>query len=182
LISLIGQLHNDIRTPVSFVVFYPLWCPRCESNPLSLPPPHPSLPPPHPFLPPPHPSLPPPHPSSPSQLTGPVCPRGWQGRLPYVRCVLGRGFTSGDGRRIRMGVYNTLTRVLLNNIFSSLEGRIEPDQYIIMGAQRDAWGPGAVKAGVGTAILLELARTFSNMVQNGTNHKHNHNITTTQPQ
>ncbi|XP_071000937.1 transferrin receptor protein 2-like, partial [Oncorhynchus clarkii lewisi] len=40
-------------------------------------------------------------------------------------------------------------------------------QYIIMGAQRDAWGPGAVKAGVGTAILLELARTFSNMVQNG---------------
>ncbi|KAK6322959.1 hypothetical protein J4Q44_G00052980 [Coregonus suidteri] len=44
---------------------------------------------------------------------------------------------------------------------------IEPDQYIIMGAQRDAWGPGAVKAGVGTAILLELARTFSNMVQNG---------------
>uniref|UniRef100_A0A4W5KUE1 Peptidase M28 domain-containing protein n=1 Tax=Hucho hucho TaxID=62062 RepID=A0A4W5KUE1_9TELE len=66
-----------------------------------------------------------------------------------------------------MGVYNTLTRVLLNNIFSSLEGRIEPDQYIIMGAQRDAWGPGAVKAGVGTAILLELARTFSNMVQNG---------------
>nr|XP_046184399.1 transferrin receptor protein 2 [Oncorhynchus gorbuscha] len=102
-----------------------------------------------------------------SQLTGPVCPRGWQGRLPYVRCVLGRGFTSADGRRIRMGVYNTMTPVLLNNIFSSLEGRIEPDQYIIMGAQRDAWGPGAVKAGVGTAILLELARTFSNMVQNG---------------
>ncbi|XP_071190339.1 transferrin receptor protein 2 isoform X2 [Salvelinus alpinus] len=102
-----------------------------------------------------------------SQLTGPVCPRGWQGRLPYVHCVLGRGFTSGDGRRIRMGVYNTMTPVLLNNIFSSLDGRIEPDQYIIMGAQRDAWGPGAVKAGVGTAILLELARTFSTMVQNG---------------
>ncbi|CDR18320.1 unnamed protein product, partial [Oncorhynchus mykiss] len=63
-----------------------------------------------------------------SQLTGPVCPRGWQGRLPYVRCVLGRGFTSADGRRIRMGVYNTMTPVLLNNIFSSLEGRIEPGE------------------------------------------------------
>ncbi|XP_066526837.1 transferrin receptor protein 2 [Hoplias malabaricus] len=43
----------------------------------------------------------------------------------------------------------------------------EPYQYIIMGAQRDAWGPGAVKAGVGTAVLLELARTFSTMLQNG---------------
>ncbi|KAL0970733.1 hypothetical protein UPYG_G00246500 [Umbra pygmaea] len=102
-----------------------------------------------------------------SQLTGPVCPRGWQGRLPYVRCVLGPGFTSGDGRKVRMGVYNTMKPTLLNNIFSSLEGRIEPDQYIIMGAQRDAWGPGAVKAGVGTAILMELARTFSTMVKNG---------------
>lgn len=41
------------------------------------------------------------------------------------------------------------------------------DQYIILGAQRDSLGPGAVKSGVGTAILLELARTFSVMVKNG---------------
>uniref|UniRef100_A0AAY5L6R9 PA domain-containing protein n=1 Tax=Esox lucius TaxID=8010 RepID=A0AAY5L6R9_ESOLU len=98
-----------------------------------------------------------------SQLSGLACPRGWQGRLPYVRCVLGPGFSSGDGRKVRMGVYNIMKPTLLNNIFSSLEGRIEPDQYIIMGAQRDAWGPGAVKSGVGTAVLLELARTFSHM-------------------
>lgn len=41
------------------------------------------------------------------------------------------------------------------------------DQYIILGAQRDSLGPGAVKSGVGTAVLLELARTFSSMVKNG---------------
>ncbi|RXM94583.1 Transferrin receptor protein 2 [Acipenser ruthenus] len=40
-------------------------------------------------------------------------------------------------------------------------------RYIILGAQRDSWGPGAAKSGVGTAILLELARTFRAMVQNG---------------
>ncbi|XP_035265548.1 transferrin receptor protein 2 [Anguilla anguilla] len=102
-----------------------------------------------------------------SQLTGPECPRSWQGRLPYVRCALGPEFSSGEGRRVRMGVYNNMTPVLLNNIFASIEGKIEPDQYIIIGAQRDSWGPGAVKAGVGTAILLELARTFSTMVENG---------------
>ncbi|XP_041840704.1 transferrin receptor protein 2 isoform X2 [Melanotaenia boesemani] len=100
-----------------------------------------------------------------SQLSGPLCPPSWRGRLPYVRCVLGPDFVSG--RRVQMAVHNVMTPVLLNNIFSSLVGRVEPDQYIILGAQRDSLGPGAVKSGVGTAILLELARTFSVMVKNG---------------
>nr|XP_029131188.1 transferrin receptor protein 2 isoform X2 [Labrus bergylta] len=100
-----------------------------------------------------------------SQLTGPPCPPSWRGRLPYVHCVLGPRFSSG--RRVKMAVHNVMTPVLLNNVFSSLEGRVEPDQYIILGAQRDSLGPGAVKSGVGTAMLLELARTFSAMVKNG---------------
>uniref|UniRef100_A0A669CXM6 Transferrin receptor 2 n=1 Tax=Oreochromis niloticus TaxID=8128 RepID=A0A669CXM6_ORENI len=100
-----------------------------------------------------------------SQLTGPSCPRPWQGRLPYVRCVVGPEFS--NGRRVQMSVQNVMKPILLNNIFSSLEGRVEPDQYIILGAQRDSLGPGAVKSGVGTAILLELARTFSAMVKKG---------------
>ncbi|XP_050924736.1 transferrin receptor protein 2 isoform X2 [Lates calcarifer] len=100
-----------------------------------------------------------------SQLSGPSCPPSWRGRLPYVRCVVGPEFSSR--RRVKMSVHNTMTPVLLNNIFSSVVGRVEPDQYIILGAQRDSLGPGAVKSGVGTAILLELARTFSAMVKNG---------------
>uniref|UniRef100_A0A8C9ZRP7 Transferrin receptor 2 n=1 Tax=Sander lucioperca TaxID=283035 RepID=A0A8C9ZRP7_SANLU len=100
-----------------------------------------------------------------SQLAGPSCPPSWRGRLPYVRCVVGPEFSAG--RRVKMAVHNVLTPVLLNNIFSSLTGRVEPDQYIILGAQRDSLGPGAVTSGVGTALLLELARTFSAMVKNG---------------
>ncbi|KAK9525205.1 hypothetical protein VZT92_017527 [Zoarces viviparus] len=100
-----------------------------------------------------------------SQLSGASCPPSWRGRLPYVRCVVGPEFSSG--RRVAMSVHNVMTPVLLNNIFSSLEGRVEPDHYIILGAQRDSLGPGAVTSGVGTAILLELARTFSAMVKNG---------------
>ncbi|XP_057175345.1 transferrin receptor protein 2 [Triplophysa rosa] len=102
-----------------------------------------------------------------SQLSGVGCPRGWQGRLPYVQCVLGPGFTGPGERRVKMGVFNKMKPVLLNNIFTSIEGKVEPDHYIIVGAQRDSWGPGAVKSGVGTAILMELARTFSTMVENG---------------
>lgn len=41
------------------------------------------------------------------------------------------------------------------------------DRYIVVGAQRDSWGPGAAKASVGTALLLELARIFSDMVLKG---------------
>ncbi|CAN9509398.1 unnamed protein product [Ophioblennius macclurei] len=100
-----------------------------------------------------------------SQLSGPSCPPSWRGRLPYVRCLVGPDLNSG--RRVQLSVHNVMAPVLLNNIFSSLEGRVEPDQYIILGAQRDSLGPGAVKSGVGTAILLELARTFSDMVKNG---------------
>ncbi|TWW63220.1 transferrin receptor protein 2 [Takifugu flavidus] len=100
-----------------------------------------------------------------SQLTGLSCPPSWRVRLPYVRCVVGPDLSSA--RKVKMSVNNEMMPVLLNNIFSSLEGQVEPDQYIILGAQRDSLGPGAAKSGVGTAILLELARTFSAMVKNG---------------
>lgn len=44
---------------------------------------------------------------------------------------------------------------------------VSPEHYIVVGAQRDSWGPGAAKSGVGTATLLELARTMAMMVHNG---------------
>lgn len=37
----------------------------------------------------------------------------------------------------------------------------------MVGAQRDAWGPGAAKSSVGTALLLKLAQMFSDMVLKG---------------
>lgn len=59
-----------------------------------------------------------------SQLTGPSCPPLWRVRLPYVQCVVGPDLSSG--RKVKMSVTNQMTPVLLNNIFSSLEGRLEP--------------------------------------------------------
>lgn len=59
-----------------------------------------------------------------SQLTGPSCPPLWRLRLPYVRCVVGPDLSSG--RKVKMSVSNEMRPVLLNNIFSSVEGRLEP--------------------------------------------------------
>uniref|UniRef100_G3R8Z9 Transferrin receptor protein 2 n=1 Tax=Gorilla gorilla gorilla TaxID=9595 RepID=G3R8Z9_GORGO len=95
------------------------------------------------------------------KLKGPVAPQEWQGSL------LGSPYHLGPGPRLRLVVNNHRTSTPINNIFGCIEGRSEPDHYVVIGAQRDAWGPGAAKSAVGTAILLELVRTFSSMVSNG---------------
>lgn len=41
------------------------------------------------------------------------------------------------------------------------------DRFLVIGAQRDAWGPGFAASTVGTSVLLELARSISEMVENG---------------
>ena len=45
-------------------------------------------------------------------------------------------------------------------------------RYVVLGAQRDAWGPGYAKATVGTTLLLELARAVSEMVHTGNTPMH----------
>lgn len=39
---------------------------------------------------------------------------------------------------------------------------------MVIGAQRDAWGPGYARSTVGTSLLVELARTITDMIKNGT--------------
>lgn len=52
------------------------------------------------------------------------------------------------------------------------------DQYVVLGAQRDAWGSGYAKATVGTSVLIELAKAVSEMVEKGNKgnpyHTHTH--------
>lgn len=45
------------------------------------------------------------------------------------------------------------------------------DQYMVIGAQRDAWGPGFARSTVGTSLLVELARTITDMIKNGILHR-----------
>lgn len=41
------------------------------------------------------------------------------------------------------------------------------DRYVVLGAQRDAWGKGYTKATVGTSVLVELAKAIRQMVERG---------------
>ncbi|XP_075822420.1 transferrin receptor protein 1 isoform X1 [Microtus pennsylvanicus] len=70
-------------------------------------------------------------------------------------------------KNVKLSVNNVLKETRILNIFGVIKGFEEPDRYIVVGAQRDAWGPGAAKSSVGTGLLLKLAQVFSDMVSRG---------------
>ncbi|KAF1612107.1 UNVERIFIED_CONTAM: Transferrin receptor protein 2, partial [Eudyptes pachyrhynchus] len=93
---------------------------------------------------------------------GPRAPAHWGPPGRGLRYRPGPG-----GRRLRLSVAAGTEPGTLTSVFGALEGRLEPDCYIIVGAQRDSLGPGAAASGVGTALLLELAHLFAAMGRDG---------------
>lgn len=85
------------------------------------------------------------------------CPSSWKAE---ALCKL---VTTQD-RNVKLVVSNVLKEIRILNVFGVIKGFEEPGRYVVIGAQRDAWGPGAAKSSVGTALLLELAQIFSDLV------------------
>ncbi|XP_078420154.1 transferrin receptor protein 1-like [Cetorhinus maximus] len=79
---------------------------------------------------------------------------------------LGPGFANDD-EEVMMEVNNVEQVREMHNVFGVIKGLEESDHYVVIGAQRDSYGPGAAESGVGTALLLELSRVFSTMVVDG---------------
>ncbi|KAF6122140.1 transferrin receptor [Phyllostomus discolor] len=88
------------------------------------------------------------------------CPPAWK---TDASCRL----VTTQNRNVKLTVNSVLKETRILNVFGVIKGFEEPDRYVVVGAQRDAWGPGAAKSSVGTALLLELARIFSDMVLKG---------------
>ncbi|XP_064188528.1 transferrin receptor protein 1-like isoform X2 [Anguilla rostrata] len=98
------------------------------------------------------------------KMGGVSAPSSWrEGRLPGVlRYNLG-----GENNVVTVEVNNVLVEQKIHNVFGVIKGLVDSDRYVVIGAQRDSWGPGYGKSTVGTSILLELARAISDMVKNG---------------
>ncbi|XP_031149043.1 transferrin receptor 1a isoform X1 [Sander lucioperca] len=90
------------------------------------------------------------------QLGGQDVPTGWGGLHK-----LGE-----ESDLITVEVNNILTEKKINNVFGVIKGFVDADRYVVIGAQRDAWGPGFAASTVGTSVLVELARSISDMVKN----------------
>ncbi|PKK20931.1 transferrin receptor, transcript variant X1 [Columba livia] len=96
-----------------------------------------------------------------SKMGGKECPLEWKGGVMGCKVMP----ESTTNVTVKLTVNNVMADRKILNIFGAIKGLEEPDRYVVIGAQRDSWGPGAAKAGVGTAILLELARVISDMVK-----------------
>ena len=93
-----------------------------------------------------------------AKLAGPAAPEGWQGGLPFQYRV-------GPGpARLRLKVRSERGAGALHpiwNTFGIIRGTTYPDEWVVVGAHRDAWSPGAGDNVSGTVTVLETARAFA---------------------
>ncbi|NWX26672.1 TFR1 protein, partial [Notiomystis cincta] len=96
------------------------------------------------------------------KMDGDKCISEWASDIMGCKVTV----SSSSKMTVKLTVNNVMVDRKILNIFGVIKGFEEPDRYVVLGAQRDSWGPGVAKAGVGTAILLELACVISDMVKN----------------
>ncbi len=97
-------------------------------------------------------------------LRGPSVPQGWQGGLPF------RYHIGGDGPPVRVAVWREHGRAAYKRItdtFATLRGSTWPDELVVVGGHRDAWGPGARDNVGGTAAVIEAARAWGRAAAGG---------------
>ncbi|XP_070709410.1 transferrin receptor 1b [Pempheris klunzingeri] len=72
----------------------------------------------------------------------------------------------GGSENVTVEVNNVLVDKEIHNVFGVIKGFTDPDRFVVLGAQRDAWGKGYARATVGTSVLIELAKAIHQMVEN----------------
>ncbi len=97
-------------------------------------------------------------------VRGGELPKGWQGGLPF-RYHVGPGPV-----RARVVVTTDAATTPYKNIWDvlgTIRGSEYPDQLVIIGGHRDAWGPGTADNISGTVSVLEAARTIGDLMNHG---------------
>ncbi|HEX4470199.1 MAG TPA: M28 family metallopeptidase [Gemmatimonadaceae bacterium] len=97
-------------------------------------------------------------------VRGASVPQVWQGGLPF-RYHIGPGPV-----KARVAVHDDrATRALkpIYDTFGIIRGSELPDELVIVGGHRDAWGPGTADNVSGTVSVLEAARAVAEQVKNG---------------
>ena len=97
-------------------------------------------------------------------MTGPSVPQSWQGALPF-RYHVGPG-----PARARMRVKTERGARAFHKIWNTvgiIRGARWPDQWVVVGGHRDAWGPGARDNVSGSVCVLETARAFATLAREG---------------
>uniref|UniRef100_A0A9J8B2K2 Transferrin receptor 1b n=1 Tax=Cyprinus carpio carpio TaxID=630221 RepID=A0A9J8B2K2_CYPCA len=94
------------------------------------------------------------------KMGGDDAPDRFKGDFPSYK--LGR-----EGDNVTVVVNNNLADTKIHNVFGVIKGYVDPDRYVVIGAQRDSLSLGYAKSTVGTTLLLELARVFTELKKSG---------------
>jgi N-acetylated-alpha-linked acidic dipeptidase len=97
-------------------------------------------------------------------VRGTGIPQSWQGGLPF-RYHVGPGPVTA-----RVAVVTDTATAPYKTIwdtFGVIRGTEFPDEMIVIGAHRDAWGPGAADNVSGTVSVLEAARAIAELAKRG---------------
>jgi N-acetylated-alpha-linked acidic dipeptidase len=90
-------------------------------------------------------------------LGGPEAPESWQGGLDLT-------YRFGPGpTRARVEVRTESGEAAYHSAYNTIavvDGADWPDEWVVIGAHRDAWSPGAIDNASGTASVVEVARAF----------------------
>jgi len=95
-------------------------------------------------------------------LAGPEVPeRSWQGGLPF-RYHVGPG-----PAKMRLELEMEYKIRPIYNVIATLAGHEYPEQRVIIGNHHDAWVYGAVDPSSGTAAVMEIGRSLSELMKTG---------------
>jgi N-acetylated-alpha-linked acidic dipeptidase len=88
----------------------------------------------------------------------------WQGGLE-----LPNGYRIGDDEATVVNLDIEIDNKVgpIWDVLGTIEGSDEPDELVIMGNHRDAWVCGAIDPNSGSSTLLEIARGYGDMLQQG---------------
>lgn len=97
-------------------------------------------------------------------LRGAEAPEGWQGGLELTYRIGPGPVTARVHVRMEQG--EAAYRAAFNTI-AAVRGSEWPDEWVITGAHRDSWGPGAIDNVSGTSSVLAAARAFAELAKQG---------------
>jgi N-acetylated-alpha-linked acidic dipeptidase len=97
-------------------------------------------------------------------IRGAAIPQEWQGGLPF-RYHIGSGPVRA---RVLVRLDTAISAIKsIWNTYGTIRGTQYPEQLVILGAHRDAWGPGAADDVSGTVSILEAARAIAEEARAG---------------
>lgn len=97
-----------------------------------------------------------------SRMTGESVPAAWQGGLPFRYRT-----TGGPELVVYVAVDRELELLTTANVVATLPGSEHPEQSIVLGCHHDAWGFGAADPNCGMICVLETARVFAALAEEG---------------